>query len=135
MQAIVTQLEDDIAHGKVPIDRETPRGGERAKGSQSGEGMRGGRTQEHEVIQINRDTARVIIGKKGVRIRKIQDDSGARVSVDSRMDGDEESVIDRNITIQGDARQVASARTMVEDIIKELEESKHRNTQSRTEHQ
>lgn len=65
---------------------------------------------EHAEVQITQDLIGRIIGAKGANIRKLGDESGARIDIDK---------VNMKVLIRGKEDQVQKAKAMIEEIVKD----------------
>merc|ERR1712062_175366 len=84
-------------------------------GGMSNQGMMfGNQGSESTQVSIPKDLAGAIIGKQGMRIRQIRQESGAGITIDEALPGSN----DRIITITGNQDAIQQAQYLLQQSVK-----------------
>jgi rRNA processing protein Krr1/Pno1 len=79
--------------------------------------------RRHISIDIDPEFAPTLIGKGGVTVRALQDDTGCKIDVD-RVNG--------RVTVRGDENKLPGARELIHAMVQEYEERRHREIMEST---
>jgi len=90
-------------------------GGGRGGGNYNQSLMAGGELNTTTQVTIPKDAAGAIIGKGGLRIRRIRQESGCNISIEDSKPGSE----DRIITITGNEHQIKHAQYLLQQSVRE----------------